>query len=68
MKDRPKIDWSAPFPEVMRQWAKAHEFTNAKAAATLKINLETWHSWLYAKGGRECPYPETIKLLMQKMP
>lgn len=59
------INWDAPFPEVLRAWMKARGMTRPKAADVLGIEVQTLDRWLYVKGGRECPYPESFKRLMQ---
>ena len=52
----PEIDWEADFPEVMRQWKAAQEFSsNAKAAEALGVPVESWNAWLYRKNGVRRP-------------
>ena len=59
------IDWDAAFPEVLRAWMAARGLTRPAAAAVLCVKLQTFEGWLYAKDGRECPYPEAFKKLMR---
>lgn len=59
------IDWDAPFAEVLRAWMQDKGHTRPAAAAALGIQVQTLDGWLYAKDGRECPYPEAFKKIMR---
>jgi hypothetical protein len=60
------INWSAPFPDVMRAWQKVHGLNNTEAAVLLGANLESYRCWRYRK--RECSQAEAYKKLMRMIP
>lgn len=58
-----EIDWSAPFPEVAKQWSAAKGLEPKAAAALLEVEYETWRAWLYGKSN--CSQAGAIKKLMK---
>lgn len=59
-----KIDWDAPFPEILRQWALAnHIRTGKEVSARLGVKYWAWVEWVH--GRRECPAAGALTELMR---
>jgi hypothetical protein len=64
--EKPAIDWSAPFPELLKLWMAHHGLRRRQAAETLRVPVQTLDAWLYGKSN--CAFPESFALLMRYVP
>ncbi len=64
--EKPAIDWSLPFPDILRGWMAHHGRKRRQAADCLRVPVETLDGWLYGKNN--CAYPDSFTLLMQHVP
>ena len=53
------IDFSLPFPELLKTWAASHDWNAQQAADALKTPRPTYRSWIQEQ--RTCPHEDMVR-------